>query len=799
MVWYRVKHDGFYFLKKALFSEKCKNAQFFPVWLCRQRKIFLFFGKAMLQWIQEVSMSLDPQVEKKINTVFEQALAAGRRTLYEFEVYEILKALGLQVPNYLYIRDPAALTETALAPFLPRAVLKIVSPDIAHKSKLGGVKVIDTEDPLYVRFVMEVMRQEVLSHFLKSPQPQIDGFLIAELIPFSQALGNEVLIGIKEDIAFGPTVTLTKGGDDAEFFAKYYDAPNLALAPLSREEAYEVTHSLKIRHKFPAEIQQDYCSKMGEALYAISRLAYAYSFSREPKPAFHLLQMDVNPFVFSKAQGHPFVAVDGFAQFMPAEERDICSTCKDRSSLKAFFEPSGIAVAGVSSDPSKYNMARIIVGLLTDLGRNDVYCLNPKGGSTEIAGKTFTLYPTIQDIPVKCSLYVFAAPAQRTLEFLETVPDGAAVILISGIPSEIHFSDFAAIVAQHSQRGLRIIGPNCMGVFFAPDSTRKGVNTLFLGDERLPIRWTEYSNVALFTQSGAMGITAVERAPYWPIYRTIVSFGNKVDVNIPDLVGYFSEEQSISVMAMYLEGLGPGEGRAFFEAARKSTKPIIVYKAGRTEAGAKAAASHTASMSGDYEIFQAACSQAGIILIDELPDFYNAVKAFSMLATRRPGGLRVGGVVNAGLDATMGADLLGSLKPAVYTAETNQALEKLNVHGLLNVGASFLDVTPMTDDKLFADIVEAVLADPQVDCAFVAIVPHVETLKTTEALCRQPDALGPRLVQAACKHRKPLVLSVNAGSRYQGLVRVLEEGGIPVYQDIRSAMRALDTFCSYWK
>jgi acyl-CoA synthetase (NDP forming) len=743
-------------------------------------------------------MSLDPQVEQKINAVFENALAAGRRTLYEFEVYELLQALGLQVPNYLYVTEPTKLTEDQLAPFLPRVVLKIVSADIAHKSKLGGVKIIDAEDPLYVRFVMQVMRQEVCSHFSASEQPKIDGFLLAQLVPFSEALGNEVLIGVKEDIAFGPTVTLTKGGDDAEFFAKYYDPPNLALAPLSREEAYRVTHSLKIRHKFPPEVQEDYCNKMGEALYAISQLAYAYSFSRNPKPAYHLLQMDVNPFVFSKAKGHPFVAVDGFAQFMGAEERDICSTCKDRSSLQAFFEPRGIAIAGVSSDAAKYNMARIIVGLLTELGRDDIYCLNPKGGSTEIAGKTYPLYPTIQDLPVRCSLYVFAAPAARTVEFLETVPDDSAVILISGIPTDIRFNDFAAIVAQHSQRGLRIIGPNCMGVFFAPDQKRRGVNTLFLGDDRLPIRWTEHSNVALFTQSGAMGITAVERAPYWPIYRTIVSFGNKVDVNVPDLVGYFSDEPSISVMAMYLEGLGPGEGRAFFEVAQKTTKPLIVYKAGRTEAGAKAAASHTASMSGDYEVFQAACSQAGIILIDELPDFYNAIKAFSMLDRWRPKGLRVGGVVNAGLDATMGADLLGNLKSAQYTPETNQTLEKLNEHGLLNVGASFLDVTPMTDDRLFANIVDAMLADPQVDCAFVAIVPHVETLKTTEELCREKDALGPLLVQVAAKHKKPLVLSVNAGSRYQGLVRVLEEGGLPVYQDIRSAMRALDTFCTYW-
>jgi acyl-CoA synthetase (NDP forming) len=742
-------------------------------------------------------MTLDTNTEQKINRVFETAVASGRRNLYEFEVYQILQALGLRTPRYLYIDEIERVDAAALAPFAPRAIVKIVSSDIAHKSKVGGVRAVAVEDPLYVRFVLETMKREVLSHFGESKLPNIEGFLIAEFIPFTQALGNEVLIGAKEDPSFGPTVTLSKGGDDAEFFAKWYDPANLSIAPLSREEANRIAGSLKIRHKLEAEGHGAWLGKMADALYTISLFAYHYSFSSVKKPKYHLLQLDVNPFVYSQAEKGAFIAVDGFAQFAVAEERLPVYDRPHTRTLLPFFEPRGIAVAGVSSDATKYSMARIIVNLLSDLGRDDVYCLNPKGGSAEIGGKTFPLYKTNEELPQKCSLYVFAAPAGRTVEFLESVPDDTAVILISGIPTELRFQDFSEVVAKHRNRGVRVVGPNCMGVFFAPDGHRKGVNTFFLGDERLPIRWTAKSNVALLTQSGAMGITAVERAPYAPIYRSLVSFGNKADVNVPDLIRYFSQEPTVEVIAMYLEGLNPGEGRDFFQLARESKKPLVVYKAGRTEAGAKAAASHTASMSGDYDIFQAACQQAGVVLVDELPDFYNTVKAFSMLSSKPPRGLRVGGVVNAGLDATMGADLLGALRPAVYDRSTNEALQRLNVHGLVNVGASFLDVTPMTDDRLFAAIVETVLADPNVDCAFVAIVPHVETLKTIDSLCRQSDALGPLLAQVAAKFDKPVVVSVNAGSRYQGLVQVLEEGGLPVYGDIRSAMRALGTFCEH--
>jgi acyl-CoA synthetase (NDP forming) len=202
-------------------------------------------------------------------------------------------------------------------------------------------------------------------------------------------------------------------------------------------------------------------------------------------------------------------------------------------------------------------------------------------------------------------------------------------------------------------------------------------------------------------------------------------------------------------------------------------------------------------MSGSYEVFQAACAQAGAVLIEELQDFYNAMKVFSMLSSRPPAGNRVAAVVNAGLDATMGADLLGPLSQASFTDATTARLKRVNAHGLANVGAAFLDVTPMTDDFMFGDFVEAVLDDPGVDCAFVALVPHVENLKTQDGLCRAEEAVATRILAAAQRSPKPLVVSINAGNHYLDLVRYLEEGGLPVFPDIRSAVRALGAFVAW--
>jgi acyl-CoA synthetase (NDP forming) len=244
--------------------------------------------------------------------------------------------------------------------------------------------------------------------------------------------------------------------------------------------------------------------------------------------------------------------------------------------------------------------------------------------------------------------------------------------------------------------------------------------------------------------------------------------------------------------------VGAGEGRQFFNLLRQAHKPVIVYKSGRTEAGAKAAASHTAAMSGSYEVFRAACLQGGCILTEELDDFYNYTKAFGVLSRHPARGCRVAGVVNAGLEATMGADILRELQPAAFTPETVEVLKTLNTHGLVNVETPFLDLTPMTDDPLYARFIEAVLADPNVDCLFVGIVPHVDTLKTVEENYLDADAIGQLLVQAFRKTQKPVIVSVNAGRHYQALVRYLEENGLPVFSDIRSAIRSLDAFAAYW-
>ena len=155
------------------------------------------------------------------------------------------------------------------------------------------------------------------------------------------------------------------------------------------------------------------------------------------------------------------------------------------------------------------------------------------------------------------------------------------------------------------------------------------------------------------------------------------------------------------------------------------------------------------------------------------------------------------GVVNAGFESTVGADELGGLAQAGLGAATVERLRAINRHGLVDVSSPFLDITPMADDAMYADFVEAIIQDPGVDCVFVAVVPHAVSLKTVPETCRDPDGLANLLVGISKRYSKPMVVSVNAGRHYADFVAALEAGGLPVYPDIRPAITSLDTFVSF--
>jgi acyl-CoA synthetase (NDP forming) len=745
-------------------------------------------------------MTLTSEMVERIDGILAHAQGQGRGILYEHEVYGVLAAIGLGVPRHRFVRDAREVTAEVLGSLGQTVMVKVVSSGVPHKQRLGGVRRVGATDPLYVQFVMTRMHDDVLAHFGAGATPEIAGFLLVEYVPHTQALGYETLIGFRDEPAFGPVLTVSKGGDDAEFFAAHYDPANLFLPPMAYDDALAFMRSLHIRHKFEQIGHPEYLEHMARALAGMSALASHYS-PIAGRSRFVLTALEVNPFVISK--DNQFVALDGLAEFRSAGEAAAWVPAGNSANLDAFFRPRGVAVVGVSTDASRYNLARDIAGLLDDLGREDLFLVNPKGGTVGVGGKEYPLFPDVTKLPAPVELVVYAAPAQGAPDFLRGLAGSAvqAVILIPGVLASVPYPEYSRQLREAAPPGVRLIGPNCMGVYCAPSraaaAPSAGVNTLFINEKRLEVRSSDRSNAVLLTQSGALAVTALDKLRGCRPFRSVVSFGNKCDVNVADLLAYFERDPAVAVVALYVEGFAPGEGRRFFDTARSMATPIVAYKAGRTRAGARSAAAHTAAMSGSYEVFRAACQQAGVILADTIDAYYDLVKTFSLLAVKPPTGQRVAGVVNAGFESTVGADELKGLTQAQLAPATVERLNVINRYGLVDTSTPFLDVTPMADDRMYAEYVDAVIRDPGVDCVFVAVVPHAVSLKTDPETCRDPDGLAALLLDLAAKHAKPLVVSVNAGRYYADFVSLLEEGGLPVYADIRSAIASLDTFVSH--
>jgi len=741
---------------------------------------------------------LTPEQRTVIDDILAGAADDGRSSLHEHEVYRILETMGLTVPGYLFLTGPEQLSDglpQSLAS--DKLVLKVVSRDIPHKSKVGGVKRV-SRDYWEICTAMERMRDEIPAHpAFAAGTPAIEGFLLAEQVAYSPELGNEILIGVKESLAFGPVISFSKGGSDAEHFARNFSSPNIKLLPLEREECQGMLKEARITIKYREEGHPEYIERIADAAYQFGRMFAHYSSLNPEPPDYIFSELEVNPLVFDGE--HQLICIDGLANFLPRERKIDLQAGPNDAGLDELFYPEGIAVVGVSATDSG-KTGNNIATLLHNLGRKDLYLVNVKGGSTTIADTPYEMFTKLAEIPERVDLVVVTLPAKLAPMVVEEAKakGSKSVILIPGGFSEVQGGQSleTAILDVVAGTGMRLVGPNCLGIFRAATERQAGYNTLFIPEEKLQYRPKKESNVALLTQSGALGVAELDRLKDAIYPRVVVSYGNQIDVDPGDLALYFQKDPDIDVLAFYIEGFKTCGGRKFFDAVRQSEKPVIVYKAGRTDAGSRAAASHTASMTGDYKVALAAFEQAGAIAADHILDHKDLIKAFALMGGKSVNGRRVAGVVNAGFESTYAADSIGALELAELAPETREQLRKA-LPPFVGVNA-FLDLTPMADDAVYERCVELLLQDPGVDCLFISIVPHTVMLHTkSNEMAAETENVAARIIRQGLEADKPMVVSVNAGTMYNVLSETLDEGGIPTFTTAERAMTALNRLVEY--
>lgn len=419
-----------------------------------------------------------------------------------------------------------------------------------------------------------------------------------------------------------------------------------------------------------------------------------------------------------------------------------------------------------------------------------VYLVNPK--HDEIIGEK--CYPSLSDLPEQVETVLVVIPAPGVPALIEEAGKSgakAAIVISSGF-AEIGNKSLELEMAKAAQaHGVRIIGPNCLGVYDA----YTGMDTLFLPENKFLSDGREVvatprprpGSISFLTQSGAFGAAALDyMAGNGLGIRSFVSYGNRCDVTEDELLLYYENDPKTKVVLMYVEGLA--KGREFLWRAKETSKrkPIVALKSGRTEAGTRAAVSHTAALAGRDQIYDGAFKQAGIIratTVEELFDFGRA------LALQPPAPIEnVAVITNAGGPGIIAADALEEsgltllqFPDRIKSKLTDYKAKKL----LLPIQSGFnpLDLTAEATSDMFVLVIETVLADPEIGGLLL-----IPTHQTPTIL----DDVVEKIAKTVRKYGKPVtVCDMGAAEMAQTMLRGYEKRGVPSFDVPDRAARAL--------
>ena len=451
-------------------------------------------------------------------------------------------------------------------------------------------------------------------------------------------------------------------------------------------------------------------------------------------------------------------------------------TAPARYGLDAMFAPGSVAVIGATDRPGTVGRT-VLENLLHGRFQGKVYAVNVK--HPEVLG--LKAYRSIRDIPGPVDLVVIATPAATVPQLIgECVDAGAksAVVISAGFRE--HGAEGAALEQQiHEQlrRGsMRLIGPNCLGIM----NPAIGLNATFAKDA------PKAGNVAFLSQSGALLSAIMDWSHHEQVgFSAIVSTGSMLNVGWGDLIYYFGDDPHTKSILLYMESVG--DARSFLSAAREValTKPIIVIKAGRSQAASRAAASHTGALTGSDEVLEAAFRRSGVLRVQNIADLFYMAEVLSRQP--RPKGPRLTILTNAGGPAVLATDSLvatgGEL--AELSPESLRRLDEfLPTHWSHN---NPIDILGDADSERYARALEIATQDPNSDGLLVILAPQGMT---------DPAQIAERLKPYAKQYGKPVLASWMGADSIAAGEAALNSAGIPTFSYPDTAARA---FTYMWR
>ncbi|MFC9946251.1 acetate--CoA ligase family protein [Streptomyces pratensis] len=651
--------------------------------------------------------TVEAQEQERVRALLDRVRGEGRSALTAPEGKIVADAYGITVPGEGLARDVDE--AVALADRLGGSVvLKIVSPDILHKTDAGGV-VVGVSGAQEVRSAFCAIVKNARAY---AADARIEGVQVQQLVP----PGQEVIVGAVTDPTFGKVVAFGLGGVLVEVLKDI----TFRLAPVTADEARSMLDSIGA-----AEIL-----KGVRGAPAVDRWALAEQIRRVSRLVTdfpEIAEVDLNPVIAS-----PDGAVAADIRILLTTEEVKARRRYGREeilvSMRRLMEPRSVAVIGASNEPGK--IGNSVMRNLIDGGfAGEIHPVNPK--ADDILGRK--AYKSVTDVPGEVDVAVFAIPAKFVASALQEVGRKGipnAVLIPSGFAETGEQALQDEIVAVGEQYGVRLLGPNIYGYY----STWQDLCATFCTpyDVKGP--------VALTSQSGGIGMAILGFARSTKTgVSAIVGLGNKSDIDEDDLLTWFGEDPNTECIAMHLEDLK--DGRAFVEAARATVpkKPVVVLKAGRTSAGARAAGSHTGALAGDDAVYDDILRQAGVIRAPGLNDMLEYARALPVLPAPKgdnvviitgaggSGVLLSDAIVDNGLSLMeippdldtafkafippFGAagnpiDITGGEPPSTYEATIRLGMEDPRIHALVLGYWHTIVTPPMVFAELTARVVE---------------------------------------------------------------------------------------------
>ena len=678
-----------------------------------------------------------------VRQILDKAKAENRAALTAPEGKLVCDAYGIPVPKEGVATSAADAAKLASGMGFP-VVLKIVSPDILHKTEAGGVivgvKSAEDAQKGFDTVIANAKKYNAKAHVL--------GVQVQQML----TAGQEVIVGAVTDPSFGKLVAFGLGGVLVEVLKDI----TFRLAPASKDDALDMLDGIAAAPILKGVRGAEPVSR--EALAAIIQ-----NVSQLVSDFPEIVEMDLNP-VFATPKGAIAADVRIVCDWNPAPPKHRASQEEIVRQMNRIMKPDAVAVIGASSEDGKIGNS-VMKNLLNGGYKGAIYPVHPS--ATEILGRK--AYKSVKDVPGTIDVAVFAIPAPLVAKALVEVGEKeipGAVLIPSGFAETGNVEGQKEIQAIGRKYNVRLMGPNIYGFYY----TWKNLCATFC---------TAYDfkgGAALSSQSGGIGmaIIGISRSAKMGV-SAIVGLGNKSDLDEDDLLTFFEQDENTKIVAQHFEDLK--DGRAFAEVAKRVSKkkPVVVLKAGRTAMGAKAASSHTAALAGNDKIYDDVLRQAGVIRAMGLRDLLEYARAIPVLAT--PKGENVVIITGAGGSGVLLSDACvdNGLTLMPMPPDLDAAFRKFIPP--FGAAGNPVDITGGQPPKTYQETVRLGLSDQRI---------HALILGYWHTIITPPMVFAKTMVEVIEEMRgkgihKPIVASLAGDVEVEEASEYLFDHGIPAY------------------